>query len=65
MITVVPAAQTAALVTLGILATAAIVFAALALIFWRRGTPGPKWLLRTLQTVAVLATLMVAMLAAG
>jgi hypothetical protein len=64
-ITVHPGAQSRARLDIAVAATLAILFAAAALAFKKRGVPGPKWLLRVFQCLAVLGTVFVALMIGG
>ena len=59
-ISVAPGGEVLVYSLMGTSAALAVIFAALAVTFMRLGVPGPRWLVRTLHGVAVVATVLVA-----
>ncbi|MGD0898626.1 MAG: hypothetical protein ABR915_12370 [Thermoguttaceae bacterium] len=64
-ITVAPGGEAGMRLELGVFAGGALLFAAIAVTLKRLGVGGPKWLLRLFQVLAVVATGLVLLIAAG
>jgi uncharacterized membrane protein YhaH (DUF805 family) len=64
-ISVAPGGETPMRVERSLLAVGAVLFAATAFLLRRSHASGPEWLLRTLQALAVAATLLVVLMVVG